>query len=148
MDDTITRGKQMISMDKKYRTRDGWDVELISVNGRDKTYPVLGYTGDGTRIQSWTKDGLFHDCRSTTPLDLIEVSPARTAEYGRGQRDMRERCATVAVEQCGGGFHDRKRLRSAIAALPITPAIEKEATTSEDYDRDHPWHEDSDMGAR
>jgi len=78
----------------------------------------------------------------------LAITAALRAEYERGQRDMRGRLTTVAVEQCGGGFHDRKRLRSAIAALPITPAIEKEATTSEDYDRDHPWHEDSDMGAR
>lgn len=49
-----------------------------------------------------------------------KLREAMKAEYERGQRDMRERLTTVAVEQCGGGFHDRKRMRSAIAAIPIT----------------------------
>ena len=62
-----------------------------------------------------------------------QITAALNEAYERGQRDMRDRCTTVAVAQCGGhhfavqcggGFHDRKRLRSAIAALPITPEKE------------------------
>ncbi len=94
----------------------------------------------------------FDHCQHGHSMDCDRVASVITAalraEHERGQRDMRERLTAVAVEQCGGGFHDRKRLRSAIAALPITPDSEKEATTAEDYDRDYPWHEDSDMGAR
>jgi hypothetical protein len=52
------------------------------------------------------------------------ILDAIKAEYGRGQRDMLERLTAVAVEQCGGGFYDRKRMRSAIAALSITPEKE------------------------
>ena len=50
-------------------------------------------------------------------LLALAILTALTEAYERGQRDMQERCSTVAVEQCGGGFHDRKRMRSAIAAL-------------------------------
>jgi hypothetical protein len=53
-----------------------------------------------------------------------QITAALNEAYERGQRDMRERLTTVVIEQCGGGFHDRKRLRSAIAALPITSVKE------------------------
>lgn len=60
----------MITMDKQYRTRDGYPVRLLCVDGPGR-YPVVGIFLD--EIETWTSSGSwsFND-----PIfDLIEVKP-------------------------------------------------------------------------
>lgn len=58
-----------ISMDKKYQTRDGKDVELITVEGR-KPFPVVGYIGDRHCPVLWSDDGFS---REDYVMNLVEV---------------------------------------------------------------------------
>ena len=64
----------MISMDKKYRTRDGREVRIYALDG-DGSRPVHGAFKDKEKwaLCSWDKDGV-QGC-SEGPFDLIEVKP-------------------------------------------------------------------------
>ena len=62
-----------ISMDKKYRTRDGCDVRLLCVD-RKGDYPVVGIFTESGSIDTWTSDGKA-STRGPSPADLIEVRP-------------------------------------------------------------------------
>ena len=65
----------MISMDKKYRTRDGHEVRIYAVDGISPS-PIHGafLTIDGWATCNWTKTGAkFLAGKSFT--DLIEVKP-------------------------------------------------------------------------
>jgi hypothetical protein len=58
----------MISMDKKYRTRDGREVRLLCVDGPDDKRPVVGVLGG--RLAVWKIDGSAGP--EETQSDLIE----------------------------------------------------------------------------
>jgi hypothetical protein len=64
----------MISMDKKYRTRDGREVRIYAVDGGGM-HPVHGSikTSDGWRSFTWPSDG--HITCDENCGDLIEVKP-------------------------------------------------------------------------
>lgn len=64
-----------ISMDKLYQTRDGQNVELITVNGRG-LLPVMGYIGSGVDVWGWNEFGVMSGPRSKN-LDLV----ARPVEH-------------------------------------------------------------------
>ncbi len=59
-------------MDKKYRTRDGRDVCIISVDGRDK-FSVVGYIGGSRELSTWDKVGQYFTDTLNSKMDLIEV---------------------------------------------------------------------------
>jgi len=85
----------MISMDKKYRTRDGREVRIYAVDGGCE-YPVHGAykNDDGTWCpDSWNGDGRYLSDREWRS-DLIEV---RTAE---------EVAAEVVAKIAGEGYAD------------------------------------------
>lgn len=63
----------MISMDKKYRTRDGRDVRVLCVDRENISHPVVALIGSS--IESYTIDGEFHFLEVDSNYDLIEVSP-------------------------------------------------------------------------
>lgn len=54
-------------------TRDGRPVQIITMDGRSKFYPILGYVGDAGVISSWTIEGKQH-CSNDEPgpFDLIQ----------------------------------------------------------------------------
>lgn len=60
----------MISMDKKYRTRDGRDVRLLCVDGPDPKYPVVAVVGED--IYCWKPCGTYYASGTASVLDLIE----------------------------------------------------------------------------
>lgn len=60
----------MISMDKKYRTRDEREVRLLCVDGPDG-YPVIGIIENCGHPTVWGPDGRYIACRETE-ADLIE----------------------------------------------------------------------------
>jgi len=60
----------MISMDKKYTTRDGRPVRILCVDGPNEKYPVVGFVDGG--IQLWYANGYFN-LRAYNERDLIEA---------------------------------------------------------------------------
>ena len=80
-----------ISIDKKYRTRDGREVRIYAVDGRGK-HPVHGayLTEDGWKAYDWAADGIAYppDGLAYPPWyvkgnnrDLIEVKPRIKREF-------------------------------------------------------------------
>lgn len=67
----------MISMDKKYRTRDGRDVRVLSLDGAPGL-PVVGVIDGQNEPYGWSLDGRFraHVGNSSGNQDLIEVRSA------------------------------------------------------------------------
>lgn len=69
----------MISMNKKYQTRDGKPVRLLCIDETLSRYPVIGVIADEGESSSWTKDGYYyHDAEETDPYDLVEVKEEKT----------------------------------------------------------------------
>ena len=61
----------MISMGKKYRTRDGRDVRLLCVDGPDP-FPVIGIIDGDSHATSWAANGNLTDVNPDYHTDLIE----------------------------------------------------------------------------
>lgn len=73
----------MISMDKKYVTRDGRPVRLICIDETLERYPVIGVIGNEDEPSSWTKKGYYlHYETETGPNDLVEVKEEKTVDFG------------------------------------------------------------------
>lgn len=66
----------MIDINKKYRTRDGRPVELLTTNARG-AWPVIGHIGDENQVFRWAIDGAFCGTSPIRTLDLVEVKPKR-----------------------------------------------------------------------
>jgi hypothetical protein len=62
-----------ITMDKKYRTRDGASVRVLCLDIDISTQPVLAYCRG--EIEYYTTDGRLLINGKESPLDLVEVSP-------------------------------------------------------------------------
>lgn len=63
-----------ISLSKKYKTRDGCDVKLYTVNSPDEKYPIVGAILEEGRWsnQTWDPNGYMY-AGETSYSDLIEV---------------------------------------------------------------------------
>ena len=69
----------MISIDKKYQTRNGNPVRILCVDNEDKDYPVV--TSSEGVINSYTKYGKFYSGTDMEDsLDLIELPDATTVD--------------------------------------------------------------------
>lgn len=67
-----------ISMDKKYKTRDGRPVRILCVDRKDREYPVVALVQereDYESVQSFTGKGNFMIHYDGDNYDLIEVLP-------------------------------------------------------------------------
>jgi hypothetical protein len=64
-----------IDKDKKYKTRNGWDVRIYATDGRDE-YPVHGaiYRDNQWQMSQWRDTGSWSF--GNGPMDLIEQKPA------------------------------------------------------------------------
>lgn len=68
------RGNDMISMNKKYQTRDGQPVEIVTTSARDSPkWPVMGYIGDQVNFTFWSPKGIHDVNGRRSSLDLVEV---------------------------------------------------------------------------
>jgi hypothetical protein len=69
------RGEEVISKDKKYRTRDGREVRIYATDAGPR-YPIHGaFLLDGEWLhESWTIDG-ENVIEANSPSDLVEVKP-------------------------------------------------------------------------
>lgn len=67
-----------ITLDKKYKTGNGYEFICHTVNGPDPEYPVVGsYKGPGGwMVDKWTADG-YEEAGGESPYDLIEVREPR-----------------------------------------------------------------------
>ena len=65
----------MIDIKKKYKTRNGHEVTLVTTEGRGP-YPVIGYIGMGVLSTCWNKAG---KAPWSSDLDLVEVKEVKTA---------------------------------------------------------------------
>ncbi len=66
----------MIDITKKYRTRKGDLVEILSTSGRG-CWPVIGYIGGGTDLRCWMPDGSLRT-EGDHYEDLIEIKEKKT----------------------------------------------------------------------
>ena len=65
----------MIDINKKYRTRDGRPVELITTSGRGAR-PVIGYIGGEEQASLWSINGAYGYLHTGVHVhDLVEVKP-------------------------------------------------------------------------
>jgi len=68
----------MIDMRKKYQTRSGLPVEIVTTSARGSPeWPVMGYVSDWKQFSFWSPDGLFDVNGARSNLDLVEVTPER-----------------------------------------------------------------------
>ena len=63
-----------IDWTKPVQTRDGTPVNILSREGRG-TFPVIGYIGDATDVDTWTAEGKYRTNKSG-PEDLMNVPEA------------------------------------------------------------------------
>ena len=71
-------GRSMISMDKKYKTRNGLPVRILCLDRKGDMYPVIGLVtieNGAESIHTFTADGRFNFSPEGDSYDLIEVSP-------------------------------------------------------------------------
>lgn len=69
----------MIDMNKKYRTRGGRDVTLLTTSGRGG-WPIVGYiTENGDLPEAWSATGQYYE-DTKSDLDLVEVVEPVTEE--------------------------------------------------------------------
>lgn len=66
----------MIDINKKYRTRDGREVRIYSVDADnlDSVHGAYLHKDGKWMVASWSWGGARHDAEET-PMDLIEVKP-------------------------------------------------------------------------
>jgi hypothetical protein len=81
----------MIDLTKKYRTKNGKDVELISDKGRGD-YPIIGYFEGREALATWTQDGRYI-LAGNSCSDLIEVKEKKKV-WGNLHEDM---CGAIYV---------------------------------------------------
>ena len=110
----------MIDITKKYKTKDGKDVILISDNGRGE-YPIIGFIHDDEYVKTWTKDGVFNIGVILNHLDIVEVKEKKVSYLNlhsngsgivypsREQADQYNSCTRIAcirVEYEEGQFDE------------------------------------------
>ena len=87
-----------ISMDKKYKTRDGKSVRIICVDAKGD-WPIIGLIEiqEVESVAAWRADGLYGPTRSG--YDLVETTPY--ADFYRGQ--------PVIVSESASGCNTARR---------------------------------------
>ena len=66
-----------IDMTKKYRTRGGFEVKLLSDQGSD-AYPLVGMISGTATPNCWLSNGRFSPYETSHHYDLIEVKEKKT----------------------------------------------------------------------
>jgi hypothetical protein len=105
-------GYEMIDIKKKYRTRNGETVTLISDQGRSGDLKIIGYIDAETALTFWKSDGKFSKDSVYCEIDLIEV----------GQYDDFKKDDPVIVSNGGPEWHCWRRYFSHVDldGLPCT----------------------------
>ena len=66
----ITSASKNVDMVRKWKTRNGEVITILTVNAPHKKYPVIGY-GDSGAAETWTKDGRYDPDVECSSLDLV-----------------------------------------------------------------------------
>jgi hypothetical protein len=71
-----------IDTTKPLKTRAGTPVAILTGSARSESYPIVGYIGDCTGLETWTAEGKIH-CGNNTPnaRDLVYDVPAVEAWF-------------------------------------------------------------------
>ena len=74
---TMNTESNLISLDKKYKTRCGYPVRILCVDRNDPEYPVVALINgkDSECLTSFSSKGMFVDESTKHDFDLVEVSP-------------------------------------------------------------------------
>lgn len=74
---TMNAESNLISLDKKYKTRCGYPVRILCVDRNDPEYPVVALVNGKDRedLTIFSSKGMFVDESIKHNFDLIEVSP-------------------------------------------------------------------------
>jgi hypothetical protein len=106
----------MIDIKKKYKTRSGLDVRLVSDQGHPD-WPIVGFVGDCSEPLTWKQDGTFFS-KHAHDYDLVEVKEKKVMyilmdEYGNldtsGTADITDResyTTRIRVEYEEGQFDE------------------------------------------
>lgn len=93
----------MISKDKQYKTKCGYDVRIYATDGElgGEIHGAMKGADEQWSSETWTKDGRYFDISlsNETDFDLIEVNPRIKREYWV---NVREDGSIVS-------FHDLKK---------------------------------------
>ncbi|MCE5292953.1 MAG: hypothetical protein ABFC80_09315 [Coriobacteriales bacterium] len=114
----------MIDIDKKYQTRDGRKVRLISNNGTE-TYPIIGVIDNGGAPCSWTAEGYALKGSSLMAnSDLVPVPEvvkmfAAACNYGPHTEGYTAALSRTAVE-----VDSRRKGPVVEVDLPVDPQPE------------------------
>ena len=96
----------MIDINKKYKTRDGQDVEIRKIHPESKGYafPVVGCIGEeGVCCKLWNLEGRY-DLEVGSDLDLIEVVETEAKDTSAMKIDINKKYKT----RCGEDVMIRK----------------------------------------
>ncbi len=77
--------KDTISLTRKYRTKEGWNVKLYATSD-DKDYPIVGayQCPDGKWInESWTAEGKQFKNVGSSEGDLVEIPNSQTITFDK-----------------------------------------------------------------
>ena len=110
-----------IEMGKQYRTRDGREVRIYSVDGGGH-YPVHAATksGDGWSVSKWASDGRYNTSVAESPSDLIEVKPRiRMERWVNVYPNAKASEWVVSYPYSSREYADQQRGRSRIACVKV-----------------------------
>ena len=95
----------MISMDRKYKTRDGSDVRILCVDRDHPSYTVVGLLD--SNVLYWASNGRRYPSGYEDRLDLIEVKP----------RIQRTVWFNIYSETGGMSCHESRKSANNVATL-------------------------------
>lgn len=89
----------MISMDKKYRTRDGREVRSYAVDA-DPEYPIHGAvkSDTGWDMNEWDSDGRYYDSGTESGNDLIEIPREITVNLWINAKSNGDHAVFISLE--------------------------------------------------
>jgi hypothetical protein len=100
-----TAPKQTISMDKKYKTRDGRDVRLLCVDGVGH-YPVVGYVVDVLTV--WKDDGF--NCIAGNELVEVKDRIKRFLTIYKSKYSTADFTYSLKTSRDESHYEDKKRI--------------------------------------
>jgi len=90
-----------IDINKKYRSRDGYEVRLYAVDGgrnKDIVHGAVRYPVEGWHPHTWTAKGKFFKFDSDSDNDLVEIKP----------RIKQKVWVNVYPDHCLGAYREKR----------------------------------------
>ncbi len=104
----------MIDIKKKWGTRSGLDVCLVSDKGHPD-WPIVGFIGNGQQPYSWKQDGSYHEIRGEShDFDLVEVKEKKVMYV-----NVYEDGSICGYESQNGAWKDRQQKNGRISCIRV-----------------------------